>query len=248
MLAATGWVVDEEADMPDVYATIDEADEALQRQLADVLDLRAADQRQRAMLDEYLARLALPSQARVLEIGSGTGAVARTIARLAPVAEVVGVDPSPVFVKRAQAASDDEPGVSFVVGDGRELPFDDGSFDAVVCHTSLCHIPGPDRVLAEAARVVRSDGWLAVFDGDYTTTTVATSDTDPLQACADVAMETLVHDRYLVRKLPRLASDAGWNVVGVHLAEALKSDARRRVDEGRFFGHIAYASVIARRS
>jgi ubiquinone/menaquinone biosynthesis C-methylase UbiE len=45
-----------------------------------------------------------------------------------------------------------------VVGDGRELPFEDGSFDAVVCHTSLCHIPEPERVLAEALRVAAESG------------------------------------------------------------------------------------------
>jgi SAM-dependent methyltransferase len=166
-----------------------------------------------------------------------------------------------------------------VVGDGRALPFEDGSFDAVVCHTSLCHIRGPERVLAEAARVATDGGWLALFDGDYATTTVATSATDPLQACADATIEALVHDRFLVRRLPTLVSEAGWELVrvrshgyvetdepsymltivargadtlvsqgrlGGQAAEALKDEARRRVTDGAFFGHIAYASVIAR--
>ena len=36
--------------------------------------------------------------------------------------------------------------------------------------------------------------------------------------------------------------------IGVDAAEALKAEARRRSDAGEFFGHIAYASLVARRS
>ena len=101
-----------------------------------------------------------------------------------------------------------------MTGDGRDLPFDDSSFDAVVCHTALCHIPGPEGVLAEALRVTRPIGWLAVFDGDYATTTVAISDHDPLQALAlKAAIAALVHDRWLFRRLPTLIQAAGWQVV-----------------------------------
>ena len=65
--------------MPDVYATIEHAEEAVQERLADVLELRAADLQQRAMLEDYLADLPLPAGARILEIGCGTGAVTRTL-------------------------------------------------------------------------------------------------------------------------------------------------------------------------
>lgn len=168
---------------------------------------------------------------------------------------------------------------SFATGDGRDLPFDDASFDAVVCHTSLCHIPDPARVLAEARRVIAAGGSLAIFDGDYATSTVALYDHDPLQACVDAAMAALVHDVRLVRRLPALARDAGFDVIrvrshgyvetaephymltivdrgadallasgrlGMTAAEALKGEARGRAEAGEFFGHIAYASLIAR--
>jgi ubiquinone/menaquinone biosynthesis C-methylase UbiE len=199
--------------MPDTYATIADADEDLQVRLADVLDLRAADPQQRAMLQDYLADLPLSGPARVLEIGSGTGCVTQALAERPGVTEAVGIDPSPVFVERARTRFEGDERLSFVVGDGRELPFEAGSFDAVVCHTTLCHIPGPERVLTEAARAVSAGGWLAVFDGDYATTTVATGRADPLQACIDAVIETLVHDPFLVRRLTRLAEEAGWSVL-----------------------------------
>ena len=40
--------------MPDVYATIEQAEDTVQERLADVLELRAADLQQRAMLEDYL--------------------------------------------------------------------------------------------------------------------------------------------------------------------------------------------------
>ena len=100
--------------------------------------------------------------------------------------------------------------MSFFVGSGRELPFSDGSFHAVVFHTVLSHVIDPGAALAEALRVTADGGRLAVFDGDYATTTVAVGDDDPLQACVDAAIDALVNDRYLVRRLRPLAAAAGW--------------------------------------
>jgi hypothetical protein len=68
-------------------------------------------------------------------------------------------------------------------------------------------------VLEEALRVTAPGGALAVFDGDYVTTTVAITLHDPLQACADAAVAALVHDPLLARRLTALAAGAGWEVV-----------------------------------
>jgi ubiquinone/menaquinone biosynthesis C-methylase UbiE len=199
--------------MPDVYATIDAADEAVQERLADVLELRAADVAQQAMLADYLADMPLRDGGRVLEVGCGTGAVARTVAVRPGVGEVVGLDPSPVFVERAKEIAAGVGNLSYVVGSGTGLPFDDGAYDAVIFHTVLSHIPEAGAALAEAARVTAAGGALAVFDGDYATTTVAVGDEDPLQACVDAALAALVHDRYLVRHLGTFVRAAGWEIV-----------------------------------
>jgi ubiquinone/menaquinone biosynthesis C-methylase UbiE len=199
--------------MPDVYASIETADQAVQERLAEVLELRAADPAQQAMLEDYLGDLPLPDGARVLEVGCGTGAVARTLAVRPGVGEVVGLDPSPVFVERARQIAAGVDHLSYVVGSGTALPFDDGAFDAVVFHTVLSHIPDAGAGLAEAARVTTAGGALAAFDGDYATTTVATGDHDPLQACVEAALSALVHDRHLVRRLGTLVRAAGWEVV-----------------------------------
>jgi ubiquinone/menaquinone biosynthesis C-methylase UbiE len=198
--------------MPDVYANIQDADVAVQERLADVQELRAADPKQQAMLASYLDELDLPPDARVLEIGCGSGAIARVIAGREEVRELVAVDPSEVFLTRARELAEGIPGLTFELGDGRGLAYDVGSFDAVVCHTVLSHVPGPEAVLAEAARVTVPGGRLAVFDGDYATTSVAVAEDDPLQACVRATIGAFMHDPFLVRRLAGLVRSSGWTI------------------------------------
>ena len=197
--------------MPDVYSTIAEADATIVGSLAEILEVRGADAQQQLMRQAYLSAVDFPPAARVVEIGCGPGPVARSLAAMPGVGEVVGVDPSPIFLAKARDLARDVPNLSFVEGDGRAVPLDDASFDVAVFHTTLCHIPGPEAALAEAHRLLRPGGWLAVFDGDYVTISCATGDNDPLQACADISAEFLIHDPWLARRLPALVRAAGFD-------------------------------------
>jgi ubiquinone/menaquinone biosynthesis C-methylase UbiE len=198
--------------MPDIYATIADADTAEVERLADILEVRAADERQRTMRETYLSGVDFRGAAQVVEVGCGSGAVARSLAATPGVGEVVGIDPSPVLLARARELARGIANLTFVEGDARALPLESESVDVLVFHTLLCHVPEPDRALAEAFRVIRQGGSLAIFDGDYATATCALLDRDPLQACVDAVMEFLVHDPYLVRRLPGLAAEAGFEI------------------------------------
>jgi SAM-dependent methyltransferase len=266
--------------MPDLYANITEVDLAVQETLAGVLEIRAAEPRQQEMLNAYFGWIGFPEGAQVLDVGCGTGATTRVLARWPGVAKVVGIDPSPVFLARARELAAEHRHVTFQEGDVRALAFADASFDAAVVHTCLTHVPEPERALAELRRVLRPGGRLAVFDGDYATTTAAIGDFDPIQSCIEAAMAALVHDRWLARRLPGLVAAAGFEVerfdghayvqtleprylltlvdrgadvlvaaqrIGTALADALKAEARRRIEAHQFYGAITFASLIARR-
>ena len=96
---------------------------------------------------------------RLLIIGCGTGA---DIPFVPLENEVLAVDLTPAMLEQARAHA--RPGVTFRQMDGLHLDLPDASFDAAILHMVLEVIPNPERCLAEAARVLRPGGRLAVFD------------------------------------------------------------------------------------
>lgn len=102
--------------------------------------------------------------ARWLEVACGPGAITRAMAPR--VAHVHGVDLTPAMVAKAteEARAEGLGNVEFSVGDATALELPDGSFDGAVTRFSLHHIPAPERVVAEMARVVRPGGWAIVSD------------------------------------------------------------------------------------
>jgi SAM-dependent methyltransferase len=103
-------------------------------------------------------------EARWLETACGPAIVGRAIA--ARVGSVHGVDLTPAMVEKAaaEAAATGVGNIEFSLGDVTALSFDDASFDGAVNRFSLHHIPAPQRVLEEMARVVRPGGWVVVAD------------------------------------------------------------------------------------
>jgi ubiquinone/menaquinone biosynthesis C-methylase UbiE len=196
-----------------VWSTVAELDAATQDRLAAVLETRGADPQQQAMRRAFLADIAFPERAHVLEVGCGTGVLTRVLAGWPNVGSVVGVDLASSLLDKARELAAALPTVTFEEADARSLPFADGAFDTVVFDSTLSHVPGPDQALAEAFRVTRPGGWLAAFDGDYATTTVALGPHDPLQACVDIMMANSVSDRWLARRLPALARRSGFESV-----------------------------------
>jgi ArsR family transcriptional regulator len=110
-----------------------------------------------------LAALAPPGL-RVVDVGSGTGALLPQLAAAA--ASVTAVDHSAALLERARRRCRDAgcDNVWFQQADARALPFADGSFDAAYSSMVLHHLPEPVAALGELARVVRQGGRVVVIE------------------------------------------------------------------------------------
>lgn len=106
----------------------------------------------------------LSTDGRVLEVGSGTGAVTIDLARHAP-GRTYGLDLDPAANRFAAALL---PAVPFVTGDGLRLPFVGGAFAACVCHFLLLWVSDALQVLREMRRLTVPGGWVACLaEPDY---------------------------------------------------------------------------------
>ncbi|HJL19390.1 MAG TPA: metalloregulator ArsR/SmtB family transcription factor [Sandaracinaceae bacterium LLY-WYZ-13_1] len=96
----------------------------------------------------------------VLDAGSGDGTLAALIAPRAR--SVTCLDRSETVLDAARRRLRDRTNVSFARGDLRELPFEAARFDRVMLFNVLTYVPDAARALAEAARVLRPGGHLAI--------------------------------------------------------------------------------------
>jgi ubiquinone/menaquinone biosynthesis C-methylase UbiE len=100
---------------------------------------------------------------RVLDVGTGTGTLALSLAKRG--ALVVGVDAAPRMIRRAGSKGAGAV-ARFLVGRSEHLPFPDGCFDRAVASLTVHHWADARAGLAEVARVVRPGGRFAVADID----------------------------------------------------------------------------------
>jgi ubiquinone/menaquinone biosynthesis C-methylase UbiE len=97
---------------------------------------------------------------RVLDVGCGTGVVARAAARrVGPAGRVVGLDLNPRMLAVAGRVA---PEIEWRHGDAVDLPFEDGGFDVVVSQFAAMFFPDPALALREMWRVLAPRGRLAI--------------------------------------------------------------------------------------
>ena len=171
-------------------------DEAQAREHAARLELRARAESETAVRNEYIQMLGVAPGMSVLDVGCGSGAVTRALARrVAPGGHVVGMDASASMLKIARELADGSrvgENIEFNVGDSRALSLPSASFDCVLAATMLSHVPDPECALAEMVRVTRPGGPVGVFDVDGDLTLFSHP------------------DRALTRRIIASFSDLGW--------------------------------------
>jgi SAM-dependent methyltransferase len=128
---------------------------------------------------DLVNRLASRSLTRVLEIAGGTGVVTRQLASvLSESVSIVATDLNQPMLDLASAIGTKRP-VEWRQADAMQLPFPDGTFDAVVCQFGVMFLPEKSKAFSEARRVLRSGGififnvWDRIKENEFADTVTA---------------------------------------------------------------------------
>jgi SAM-dependent methyltransferase len=123
---------------------------------------------------DLVRRVAAAGPVRVLEIAAGTGVVTRAMRELLPASTtIVATDLNQAMLDTARQVGTTG-AVEWRQADAMALPFDDASFDAVVCQFGAMFFPDKAKAFAEARRVLRPGGtfffnvWDRIEDNEFT--------------------------------------------------------------------------------
>lgn len=117
--------------------------------------------------ERMVESLALPANAEVLDLATGTADVALAICDRHPDAQVVGVDPSPGMLdvgREKVAAAGYAAAIRLEVGDACDLASADHRFDAATIAFGIRNVPDRPAALREMARVVKPGGRVAILE------------------------------------------------------------------------------------
>jgi SAM-dependent methyltransferase len=116
-------------------------------------------------IEQALLEIAGPGPfRRVVDFGTGTGRMLTLFAPLAAEAEGIDLSHHMLTVARANLERDGSPVARVRQGDVTAVPFEDASADLVIIHQVLHYVDAPNRVIAEAGRILQPGGRLLVVD------------------------------------------------------------------------------------
>lgn len=116
---------------------------------------------QNRFLKRLMAGLSFEKGERLLDIGGGTG---RLLEHLPSFLDVVLLDSSPRMLERAKWRVDDFSSYELLHGRAEHLPFENHSFDYVICADALHHFEGIRESLGEMVRVLKSTGIIKILE------------------------------------------------------------------------------------
>ena len=186
-------------------------------------------------MSEIVRALSSLRDPRILDVGCGTGLLARALSPRS--AAVTGIDPNPGSIATARRSVQQ---ATFAVATAESLPFEAGAFDGIVFLNSLHHVPDPRRGLLEAKRVSRSGSTIVVVEplarGTFFEVLRCVEDETEVRAAAQRALGDVVSEGilgtaqgYVFERIDRFADVDAFltRVVAVDPIRAVAVAARR---------------------
>ncbi|MFQ5471964.1 MAG: class I SAM-dependent methyltransferase [Dehalococcoidia bacterium] len=109
---------------------------------------------------EEVAKLASKVDGRLLDVGCDGGTLTEKVASCARPDRVVGVD---ISARSLAYTITKRPQFDLAVGDAEELPFQDGTFEAIFCSEVMEHLENPQKMLSEVKRCLKPTGYAVVM-------------------------------------------------------------------------------------
>lgn len=164
--------------------------------------------------DWLLERMDIEPGDNVLELGCGPRGVLDQLAdRVGPDGSVTGIDQGGEAVSLATAFISERElwNVEVLRGDAASTGLPDASFDAVFTRLVLVNVPNPERIVAEAVRLVRPGGVVAFHEADFVSHLCEPASTawDTLLSAYLTLFDQFGIDLHVARRVPALLRDAG---------------------------------------
>ncbi len=177
----------------------------------------------------------------VVDVGCGSGAATRRLRENLPGLPILGADYD-MSLLGSGATANPGPRGPYICADARALPLRDGSAGAVLMRYVLQHVADPASVMAEARRVLRPGGLLAIVDVDAALWGLAEPlypDSAAVHLKLAATQRQRGGDRFIGRRLTRLLAAAGLREVRLR-PFAVTSDSR---DVAEFAPHLGPARL-----
>jgi ubiquinone/menaquinone biosynthesis C-methylase UbiE len=187
-------------------------DEATSRRLERIYGTQDMVHRRRLVREA----LAAAAGERILDVGCGPGVyVSELLEEIGPGGSIVGIDSSPDMLALARRRCEGWPNVEFCEGDAASPPAEEETFDGAVCVQVLEYVPDATGALAAIGRVLKRGGRIVVWDTDFATASLHSSDPARTERVLRAFDDHLAHPA-LPRTLAARMRAAGFDEVRVN--------------------------------
>src|ERR1700754_597978 len=201
-----------------------DADERLHAAMASTLEAGCKQVLFGQAIADYIDALSLDAHAAVLDLGCGTGIVARAIARLSDArTRITAIDSSPRLIEAARRFACGDRAterIRFLAGEPHWVIGPQAQFDVVILHMLLNRVADPGLVLKEVRRVLRPAGRVVVFDGNYDSLARATDSRSTDEDVDNVSAMIKPLQERVMRAMPALLAENGFRIEGSRASAA----------------------------